>query len=621
MSRRRSQGDQRPAKSLSVQLHHRISWRRALLSATAFSAVFAASGAAFADYGEAEIKNFSAPPVVVENNGSTYTGLSSPAVPIRGDLEIVVDAEVSGRVTEWFARPEATLPNGNTMLFPNSGVSDSYDTRRPKRVERTHRFTIPKADYATTMAVACNQNAQRLQSQGWSQDQVFAQDHQVQVFMDGYVTYETTGIQGAPLPPEVGGERNAVNVTCRREAPVRDVPSVVSRLEILEEASNTGACTLGLQVEFETASPNQLVRFQFVDDTGRQSNILNSRTRDDGTASFTQDYQLTGGGRSGQIRIVGVGADFASPWREYDLICGQPGGGLTTALPPKADSVSYQVESETEFRGLYCPEVITVAGIARGRGEASGRALLSVGNRPLQMFEYDIDDTEREVFKASHTLSWDNVQQARQPLRIAMQLRNNRDDMGNGGDLVDEIAQDFSVVCRAPSMPRSQGVGGNSSEQREELAQQGIGGGLAQPGGGANAQVAGLGDAATGGFDIQAPEGRVRKGVIRLSGGQATANYALRFYRRTDSGLQQVRSAQLPQRMTGNTANFDLRPLAGSRAWRLEVCQIGSTGISSTASCETSDFSLGRLGGVQSGNEPSAEPVKRTRRIMQRNAN
>ncbi|WP_422368051.1 hypothetical protein [Pelagibius sp.] len=615
MFRRRSRGDQHPAKHLSTRRRHGSAWRRALLSATAFSAVFAASGAAFADYGNASVTNFSAPPVVVENNGSTYTGLSSPAVPIRGDLEIEVDAEISGRVTEWFARPEMTLPNGNTMLFPNSGVSDSYDTRRPKRVERTHRFTIEKTDYAATMAVACNQNAQRLQSQGWSQDQVFAQDHQVQVFVDGYVTYETTGIEGVEEPPEVGSRRNAVNVTCRREAPVREIPSVVSRLNILEEASNTGACTLGLQVEFETASPNQLVRFRFVDDTGQQSNILNSRTRDDGTASFTQDYQLTGGGRSGQIRIVGVDANFASPWREYDLICGQGNGGLTTVLPPKADSVSYQVESETEFRGLYCPEVITVAGVARGRGESSGRALLSVGNRPLQMFEYTFDDTERDIFKATHTLSWDNVQQARQPLRIAMQLRNN------GGDLVDETAQDFSVVCRAPSMPVGQGIGGIGVEPREEHSQQGIGGRLAQPGGGANAQLAGVGEAATAGFDIQAPEGRVRKGVIRLSGGQANANYALRFFRRTDGGLQRVRSAQLPQQMTGNTANFDLRPLAGSRAWRLEVCQIGSTGISSTANCETSDFSLGRLGGVQSGAEPSAEPVKRPRRIMQRNAN
>lgn len=617
MSPRRSQGDQRPATQLSIHRRQGSAWRRALLSATAFSAVFAASGAALADYGNASVTNFSAPPVVVENNGSTYTGLSSPAVPIRGDLEIVVDAEVSGRINNWFARPKATLPNGNIMLFPNSGVFDSYVTRRPKRVERTHRFTIRKTDYAATMAVACNQNAQRLQSQGWSQDQVFAQDHQVQVFMDGYVTYETTGIQGVEQPPEVGGRQNAVNVTCKQYAPERNPVNLggvnSTELELVEHANNRGACTLGVQGRIGTFFPNIDVAFRYVDDTGRQSDVKRLRTDNSRAVNFHHDYQLPGGSNSGRIRIVGVSSDFQSNWQDYELNC-MP-GGFTVEQPPKADSVSYQVESETEFRGLYCPEVITVAGIARGRGEASGRALLSVGNRPLQMFEYNIDDTEREVFKASHTLSWDNVQQARQPLRIAMQLRNN------GGDLVDETVQDFSVVCRSGPAQVGQGIGGIGVEQREELAQQGIGGRLAQPGGGANAQVAGLGDAATAGFDIQAPEGRVRKGVIRLSGGQATANYALRFLRRTDSGLQHVRSAQLPQRMTGNTASFDLRPLAGSRAWRLEVCQIGSTGISSTANCETSDFSLGRLGGVQSGNEPSAEPVKRTRRIMQRNAN
>ncbi len=615
MSHRTSPGAQRLHQPLSIRCHsaHALR-RRSLLAATAVTAVTTMAGAAFADTSDVWISGVSAPPIVVESQGSNYSEVSSAAIPIEGNLRVTIDAGVSGRVKSYISWPRFVLEDGGTVGFLARGESRTYSRPRPKSVDRTKRIAITKSDYGETVLRACVEHAERLRSQGLSNTEIFGQDRQVQLTLEGRLEYETSGISGAPLPPEVpAGPLPTVTVNCKGHEPV-----VASSLSIMEEDSFSDRCTLNLQVGLTTTRADEPVRFRFVDDTGKQSNAMTARTRADKSASFSVPYTASGGRRSGQIRIVGISSNFVSEWQDYDVQCGQPGGALATHMPPTASVRFGGIVREEMYRGYLCPMRVAVIGYVKGRGlAASGKAAIFIDDRYQMRADYNIVGDETDTIVHYEDLTWregklagGNFQAQTAPTKT---LEASFKVLSPEAETLATASDRHTFVCRAGTavgavgnLPRPGDRADRPGNQATESQQTAGGFASAQQPVGSNAQLARPG-ATVSSFAIQAPQGRVRKGEIRLSGGQTNSNYGLRFYRKTGGSYQQVRSAQLPKRMRGPRANFDLGALSGSRVWRIEICPTGSTGIANAQSCKTSDFRLPRLGAVKPGSDA---PVK-----------
>ncbi len=598
MSRWNSAGARRPDQLLLTRSGRHAVWRRRLMAATAVGVVSSTAGTALADSASVWISGVSAPPIVVESNGSTYSGVSSPAIPIEGNLRVMIDAQISGKVKSYRSWPRLVLEDGGTNGFLARGESINYSRPRPKSVDRTKRFAITKSDYEEAMVRACVERADVLRSQGLSNTQIFGQDRQVPVIVEGRLVYDISGIAGQPVPPEVPpGPLPSVTVNCQGHEPV-----VSSDLEIVEQSSVGGACRLRFDGRIVTTRPNEDVSFRYADEAGNQSGVITVRTNGGKVATFSNTDKLPSGSNRGRIRIVGVSSTFNTAWQEYDLDCNQPTGitmGTPQAAPePPSASVAGLVVTERIFQGFICPDRISINGTITGRGLASsgvGTIFLENQYKLRQDFDISGDGTDTVVYRQN--LTWGNPGggltlgssgNTEPPAKtFAMQFKL-ADDQGH---IIDTTFRRHTFACR-PSTQSGQSAQVSGSHLATQQAE--VNSTIEQKPAGVNVQMAR--PAAVPAFAIQSPQGRVRKGEIRLSGGKANSKYLLRFYRKTSGSYQHVRKAQLPKRMTGKRANFDLSALDGGRAWRLQVCPVGTTGISSTQNCKTSDFRLPRIG-------------------------
>ncbi len=598
MSRWNSPGARRPNQLPPTHSGLRTAWRRPLLAATAVGAVSAMAGTALADSASVWISAVTEPPIVVESNGSTYSRVSSPAIPIEGDLRVMIDAQISGRVKSFRSWPRLVLEDGGTQGFLARGESINYSRPRPKSVDRTKRFAITKSDYEPSMVTACVEHAEVLRSQGLSNTQIFGQDRQVQVAVEGRLVYEASGVAGAPLPPEVPpGPLTSLTVNCKGHEPV-----VSSDLEIVEQSSVGGACRLRFDGRIVTTRPNEDVSFRYADEAGNQSGVITVRTNGGKVATFSNTDKLPSGSNRGRIRIVGVSSTFNTAWQDYDLDCNQATGitmGTPQAVPePPRASVAGSVVTERIFQGFICPDRVSINGTITGRGLASsgvGTIFLENQYKLRQDFDISGDGTDTIVYRQNLIwgspgggLTLGSSSNAAPPTKtFAMQFKL----ADAQGRVIDTTFRRHTFACRpsTQSAPSAQVSGSLLVTPQSEVDST-----IEHKPAGANAQLAR--PAAAPSFAIQSPQRRVRKGEIRLSGGKANSKFLLRFYRKTAGSYQHVRKAQLPKRMTGKRANFDLAALDGSRAWRLQVCPVGTTGISSTQNCRTSDFRLPRIG-------------------------
>lgn len=573
--------------------------RRCFYAVALFGSLATLAGPVTADSGKATAYFVNDPAIVVESHGSEYSGVSSPDLQIAGSLRVYVDAGVAGKVLNWEAWPRLTFKNMPGMMdFRNAGTRSVSLSGKPRFVDLQTQFFIDEADYDTTVAAACQQNAVRLRNQGLNDTQIFGQDRQVKLLVTGQLKYETSGA-GKREYEENTQAPDEITVTCKGHEPV-----VSSVLSIVEEGSTIGRCTLTLHVGFTTTRPDESVRFRFVDDTGKQSNAMTARTRADKSTHFDIPYTLSGGRRSGQIRIVGVNSNFQSDWQDYAADCGPATTDFFTPTPPEVRVKAFQM-GRTNYRGFFCPSLLRVRGYvdARNKGGAPtrGDATIWVGGSLKSISGWRADPGEYDEIVHHEEISWpppgsggvgntftsgtaNNAEPPRQTIKVRFNVLRFTED----NRLVGSAEKNLVVFCRQQN-ESAQIVGNQLVTQ-----QPGVNSTIEQKPAGVNVQMAR--PAAVPAFAIQSPQGRVRKGEIRLSGGKANSKYLLRFYRKTGGSYQHVRKAQLPKRMSGKRANFDLAALDGSRAWRLQVCPVGTTGISSTQNCRASDFRLPRIG-------------------------
>jgi hypothetical protein len=564
---------------------------RHYLSVAALGAGMLAAGPAAADSGDADVVWLATPSIIVEGNGNNYGKVDPSSQNIDGKIRVELDAGVSGRVKSWEAWPVLRTAVTDWKAFKGTGTSrsQSYSTPRPKTVNEEFFFSIPWVHYAETVVAACNARAAELRGQGLGNGEIFSQDRPAKIEVDVGLSYDMSGLAGSDAPDEISYALE-LSVICKAIPPRVPNPIADSSLLIRTEKASNYACELRLHGVISSHDPNLQVKFRYLHADGQQSDLKTVTTDAQGFVNFTHIYPLSPGIKNGKIRMVGEGPTFQSDWEDFDVDCGLPTQDVATVLPPKAAAIVFAEREYVAHRGLVCPSLIAAEGLLEGRGTASGAVALFAGGQLKKLQQYSIEDGQSILVQGEHTLTWGPTQ-AQQSVTFAMNVTNAT------ADVVDQFEKTQHFVCR--------------KVETSGVAQGAVGGvAPANPAPTTHSQQAAVGQLALPqGFAIQAPQGLVRKGEIRLTGSAANGKYALRFLRKNGGGYVAVNTAQLPKQMTGLAAGFPLKALTGGRDWRIEVCPAGGA----PAACKTADFRLTRLGAAgAAAKAPSLEQPQGT---------
>jgi len=426
------------------------------LTAAGLAAVLLATASpALADSKSRKVTELNSPTIYVESDGNKYT-TTQPAAPIQGEIEIHIDTEVSGRIEYWSGWPVLGYQDKNGSEawgnFKTSGADKGYSSPRPKEVTEKFNFLITSAYYASTMVNACNAHAEKLKLQGQTTTQILSGNRWIEVAVDARLEIEVTGPGEALTEVQTWGSFKKVNVICLASESLDPPQNPITGAYLTAEGVDTitvgGACKLKLSGGLISQHPNTEVKFFYVDEKGKKSDLKTVNTGADSNVNFKHDYPLPSGHHSGKIRMVGQSHAFFSNWSDFDVDCAKPGPqGEATLLPPlpfhleaiaKADSVMY--------RGMICPSKVAIWGIVKGRGPAQGHIVLAQGNTPRAMEPYDIKDDEQVIVQAEHNLDWEGAQTAQQNIQYAMYVTNKN------GDVLDQKLVSQNFVCRKPEV-------------------------------------------------------------------------------------------------------------------------------------------------------------------------
>lgn len=410
---------------------------------------------ALADSIAYDVTQLNGPTIYVESDGNKYTA-TQPGAPIQGEIQIHIDTDVSGRVKYWSSWPVIGYRDKKDLAiwgnFKTSGADKGYASPRPKEVTETFNFSIPSADYASTMVNACNAYAEKLKQQGMSTSEVLGSNRWIEVAVAARMDYEVTGPGEAVVEITLWEGYKKVNVICEAseslDPPRNPITASYLRVDAVDTITAGGACKMKLSGSIISQHANTEVKFVYVDDKGKQSDLKTATTGADRTVAFKHDYPLTPGQHSGKIRIVGQSHAFFSNWSDFDVDCAKPGPqGVATLLPPLPFHLEAIAKADTVmYRGLICPAKVAIWGIVKGRGPMQGHLVLAQGNTPRAMEPYDIEDHEQIVVQGEHSLNWDGVQSPQQNIQYALYVTNKN------GDVLDQKLVSQNFVCRKPEV-------------------------------------------------------------------------------------------------------------------------------------------------------------------------
>jgi hypothetical protein len=431
-----------------------------LAAVGAFALLLCNTAPALADDDQATVIELNSPVIYVASHLDKYTEMVS-GTPIVGKIRATADADVSGKVKSIRAWPLLGVSAGQSDFsshpwrhLSNHGFSKDYGLPRPKQVSEDFLFTLTPADYKGTPELACNAYADHLRAQGHSNSEIFSQDRWIEIAVAAAVSAEFTGISGSPVPSEVESWANykKVNVICQRD-PSMDAPAAPDvfgaslSVEVVRANAAQDKCELRLNGSVTTKEAGTEVKFVYVDDTGKTSDVKTVQTRASKVRNFEHSFPLPKGKKSGRIQIVGQSHAFLSNWADYTSICDGIADDVKTVLPPKAFHLEAIPMADTVmYRGLVCPAKVKIWGIIQGRGDWQGNGVLAVGNTPKAMEPYDISDGQQVIVQAEHGLSWEGLQSPQQNVKFSLYVTDK------DGKELDQMQVTQNFVCREPQV-------------------------------------------------------------------------------------------------------------------------------------------------------------------------
>ena len=447
---------------------------RRSFAATTILAGCLAAGTALADEGSVDLVNVLSKTIEIESDGQHYTKPANPLLFIAADVHVALDAQVSGRIKSYKVWLKFRAETSDWLSFPQYGYSQSFPLGdRPKSLGKTVQVGVPSAAYGSHLVDYCEQQAADLRQGGLSDQAIFAQDRPLEVGLNPALQYDMNGIGGGYDASGLGGGWDVLKkmtVVCKASksnpqrlptadnGPTRKDPVLESlSLLVIEKGSLSGACSLQLAGTVKTKEPNTEAKFRFESDDGRKSDVKTVTTGSVATRQYAYDYPLSPGGtKTGKIRVVAVGENVASDWKDYEVNCGSSAQDVATLLPPKAIDVEIiPTGEEIVHRGYACPATAKIYGVLKGRGKSKGGAALFAGGKLNTLAQYDVQDDESVVIQGDYTFDWANTQSAQQNVKSVFRITNLSQDV------VDEIENTQNFTCRKiETSPVAQGAAG-----------------------------------------------------------------------------------------------------------------------------------------------------------------
>ncbi len=450
------------------------SLRRGIAAAATFAACLAA-GTAMADQGSANLVNVLSKTIEIESDGQHYTKPANFLQFIAADVRVALDAEISGRIRSYEVWLKFRAENTDWVSLPQYGYAQTFPLGdRPKTLDKVISLGIPSASYGSHLVDYCEQQAADLRQGGMSDQAIFSQDRPLEVGLLPALKWDMSGANNSYNASGLGAGWPflvKMTVVCKASksdpqrlptadnGPTRKDPVLESlSLLVIEKDSLRGACSLQLAGTVKTKKPNTEAKFRFESDDGHKSDVKTVTTGSVSTRQYSYDYPLSPGGtKIGKIRVVAVGENVASDWKDYEVNCGSPAQDVATLLPPKAISVEIiPTGEEIVHRGYACPATAKIYGVLKGRGKSKGGAALFAGGKLNTLAQYDVQDDESVVIQGDYTFDWANKQSVQQNVKSVFRLTNLSQDV------VDEIENTQNFTCRKiETSPVAQGAAGN----------------------------------------------------------------------------------------------------------------------------------------------------------------
>ncbi len=310
-----------------------------ILTATALFAGISTS--AQADTGSVQVISANPSTLTVLNNGQNYTVLQNKGhVNVRVDFEF--DTGTFGKIKSWWVQPKFENNFGIAHNVPGMQwykQSKSYSVgNRPSEIDTILNVPVSVGAIKDAAVGMCNFKAAGLRNQGQSNNQIFAQDHEVsfrvsadfdvdakgsgsnqQVFesMPDYILKVRCAKHSGPSIPQANGGY-ATNVEVMK-----------ATLQLQEVAPPSGACKIKTTTAISTNRANATIKYRFVHNTGHKSNVLTTKTKANKIAVVKHDWDIPNGpGKElGWVRIEGVSPKFQSNPAQYSMNCKGPSSG------------------------------------------------------------------------------------------------------------------------------------------------------------------------------------------------------------------------------------------------------------------------------------------------------
>lgn len=303
--------------------------------------------------------------VGTNSSGTAYeaTGL----MYLSAEVQVVVDAEISGKVKSWNTWLKVRTENTFWVEFDDHAASKSYSIPRPKVVNTVASIGVPHASIAPVAVSYCNSMADELRGQGKSNEEIFSTDRTVQIAIISALTYETTGIGG--LVEATGSDDFSdfwkINLVCKGRVPAPPVhtandfsaPPVDFKIQdiklFLSTYSNAVTnpnpaltCKKGqikVRLTASKAGPATFKLWTKIGNGAMTSKVIDAWASFDGNGDFEAEYtewvsvnKTTFMQAKAEEMVSAFGK--STPWKDITLQCSDVGGGgLMVGNPHPAD--------------------------------------------------------------------------------------------------------------------------------------------------------------------------------------------------------------------------------------------------------------------------------------------
>jgi hypothetical protein len=324
----------------------------------------------YADTAVSKLKGYTPSEITkvgVNASGTAYmqTGL----MDIAASLQVIVDAEVSGRVKSWKTWLRVKTENSTWVHFSNNAASKSYSIPRPKKVNTVTSVAVPHMTLAPVMVAYCNAMADNLRGQGKSNQEIFSQDRTVPVAIRTDLSYETSGIDSGLVQADGSGfgDWQKINLICKGRVPTPPVqtadhfqpPPVNFKIQDIKlflttyshaftrpnPATKCKKTKLLVRLKASKAGPAKFKLWKKVGNGAMTSKVIDAWASHDGNGGFRAEYsewisvnKTTFVQAKAEEMVTAGPFGKSTPWKDITLQCTDVGGGgLTVGNPHPAD--------------------------------------------------------------------------------------------------------------------------------------------------------------------------------------------------------------------------------------------------------------------------------------------